>query len=203
MHTKMDGVKPASPRLTSRLALHLASPRLASPHFTSCRASSHVASPRLSSPWEQAAAGARALSRAYAAAAALAFVGYTANLCLAGLAFGSPRAAVGALWAEAPPAVAFMSIDAGVLFLGRAAPPLSFGRDALRDAAGVRRDGPGCRLLLHLASTSPAEALAALLASPLVGPGAACALMLSRREARLGEAAAGEAAGAGETKKLA
>mmetsp|Transcript_14538 Transcript_14538/g.42599 ORF Transcript_14538/g.42599 Transcript_14538/m.42599 type:complete len:810 (+) Transcript_14538:54-2483(+) len=125
---------------------------------------------------EQAAAGARALSRAYAAAAALAFVGYTANLCLAGLAFGSPRAAVGALWAEAPPAVAFMSIDAGVLFLG---------------------------LLLHLASTSPAEALAALLASPLVGPGAACALMLSRREARLGEAAAGEAAGAGETKKLA
>ena len=130
-------------------------------------------------------------------------MGYTANLCLAGLAFGSPRAAVGALWAEAPPAVAFMSIDAGVLFLGRAAPPLSFGRDALRDAAGVRRDGPGCRLLLHLASTSPAEALAALLASPLVGPGAACALMLSRREARLGEAAAGEAAGAGETKKLA
>jgi len=59
-----------------------------------------------------------------------------------------------------------MTIDTGVLFLG---------------------------LLLHLASTAPAEAVAALAASPLLGPGAACALLLHRRETRQHAEASAEA----------
>ena len=85
----------------------------------------------------------------------LAFTGYAANIYLASLSYASLGETRTALWAEATPAVAFMTIDAGVLFLS---------------------------LLLHLASTAPAEAVAALAASPLLGPGAACALLLHRRE---------------------
>ena len=106
---------------------------------------------------KQTAAGAKALGHAYALAGVLAFVGYVANLYLASLSYASLGAARAALWAEATPAVAFMAIDTGALFLG---------------------------LLLFLASTAPAEAGAALAASPLLGPGAACALLLHRREMR-------------------
>lgn len=93
-------------------------------------------------------------------------MGYAANFYLASLSYASLGAARTALWAEATPAVAFMTIDAGVLFLG---------------------------LLLHLASTAPAEAVAALAASPLLGPGAACALLLHRRETHQHAEASAEA----------
>mmetsp|Transcript_12103 Transcript_12103/g.28492 ORF Transcript_12103/g.28492 Transcript_12103/m.28492 type:complete len:668 (+) Transcript_12103:329-2332(+) len=115
---------------------------------------------------KQAAAGAKALGHAYALAGVLAFMGYAANVYLASLSYTSLGAACTALWAEATPAVAFMTIDAGVLFLG---------------------------LLLHLASTAPAEAVAALAASLLLGPGAACALLLHRRETHQHAEASAEA----------
>ena len=115
---------------------------------------------------KQAAAGAKALGHAYALAGVLAFMGYAANFYLASLSYASLGAARTALWAEATPAVAFMTIDAGVLFLG---------------------------LLLHLASTAPAEAVAALAASLLLGPGAACALLLHRRETHQHAEASAEA----------
>ena len=115
---------------------------------------------------KQAAAGAKALGHAYAFAGVLAFTGYATNCYLASLSYASLGAARTALWAEATPAVAFMTIDTGVLFLG---------------------------LLLHLASTAPAEAVAALAASPLLGPGAACALLLHRRETRQHAEASAEA----------
>ena len=72
---------------------------------------------------EAVAAGAHALKRVYALLGAVSFVGWLVNVRLAAHAFG--RLEDGglaktwqALWAEAHPAVAFMTIDAAVLYIG-------------------------------------------------------------------------------------
>ena len=99
---------------------------------------------------KQAAAGAKALGHAYALAGVLAFMGYAANVYLASLSYTSLGAACTALWAEATPAVAFMTIDAGVLFLG-----------LLLHLASTHRAGGGCRCARGEPATWPGRGVCA------------------------------------------
>lgn len=101
---------------------------------------------------KQVAQGAIASSRAYVVSSLIAFGFWIATVRIIYEAYGVDVTAMwNALWVTADPCVKFMAVDATGLFLGA---------------------------LLYIASIDPIDALAALLLSPGLGPGAACGLML-------------------------
>jgi hypothetical protein len=114
---------------------------------------------------EAVAAGADALRRSYATVGAVAMLGWAVNVWLACRTFDSADSVWAALWSRAPPAVAFMTIDAGVLYLG------------VLLAVLVGGDGGVAGVATALALT------------PVLGPGGACAFVLAKREGRRAVAA--------------
>lgn len=107
------------------------------------------------------ARGALALSRTYAAFFGLSLIVWLYVLQLGAANFGSAGQLWDALWTNAHPAVAFMTIDTAVLYAA---------------------------LLAYLAPTGIAGTLVALALTPLLGPGAACCAVLAHREREVARA---------------
>eukprot|EP00565_Helicotheca_tamesis_P008251 CAMPEP_0185733684 /NCGR_PEP_ID=MMETSP1171-20130828/20293_1 /TAXON_ID=374046 /ORGANISM="Helicotheca tamensis, Strain CCMP826" /LENGTH=339 /DNA_ID=CAMNT_0028403469 /DNA_START=83 /DNA_END=1102 /DNA_ORIENTATION=- len=113
-------------------------------------------SPSMEVTSENVARSNSAIQRAYTFLSAVAFAIYSYLLVVAyqtyGLAFDELWRDI---WSEAGPSVAFMTIDTGVLYLGE---------------------------LLFIAYHSEWKAFKAFLMTPLVGPGAACCIVLKELE---------------------
>jgi hypothetical protein len=105
---------------------------------------------------EQRIQGARAASFAYIVAGVIAFFGWWFLVYVAWSSYGTDHAALWKdLWTDAKPCVAFMTIDAGVLWLA---------------------------MVICIAFQSLPHATEALLMTPLFGPGAACSFAMARLE---------------------
>lgn len=114
---------------------------------------------------KQVAQGAIATSNAFAVSSLVAFAFWMAILKVAYNEFGFDTIALwNALWTDADPCVQFMTIDAIVLYLGT---------------------------VLYISAVDPIDGFVTLIATPLLGPGAACGLMFWGHErVRLAKATA-------------